>query len=134
MLRPNRCVVPFAATGLPESEKQAEQYVWLSQGTKNGRPRGIPLDSPARLAAIDMARTVVTAHDAHMGDPTHDLKHNLRRFDYVLAKFKLTARGLGVTAHGLRHEALIDEFVRQSGERRGANRYRDADRIHDRMV
>ncbi|RIX48214.1 MAG: hypothetical protein D3M94_04790 [Rhodocyclales bacterium GT-UBC] len=51
-----------------------------------------------------------------MGDPKNDLERNLRRFDYVLAKFGITERTLGVTAHGLRHEALIDEFVARSGQ------------------
>lgn len=115
MLRPHLCVLPFAATGLPEEEKQADDYVWISQGAKSGRPRGIPLNTAERIAAIDFAQTVATSLDAHMGDPKHDLKHNLRRFTYVLAKFKLTGRGLGVTAHGLRHEALIDEFVLHTG-------------------
>ena len=50
-----------------------------------------------------------------MGDPQHDLKHNLYRFGYVLGKFGITSRALGVTAHGLRHEALIEEFVVRTG-------------------
>ena len=33
-----------------------------------------------------------------------------------MAKFGITQRKLGVTAHGLRHEALIDEFVAQTGQ------------------
>ena len=115
MLRPHQCVVPFATTGLPEEEKQADQYVWISQGAKNGRPRGIPLNSPERVAAIDFARTVAMGRDAHMGDPQYDLKHNLHRFGYVVAKFKITSKDLGVTAHGLRHEALIEEFVSRTG-------------------
>lgn len=115
MLRPHLCVLAFAATGLPQEEKQADEYVWINQGAKSGRPRGIPLNTAERIAAIDFARTVTAGLDAHMGDPKHDLKHNLRRFTYVLAKFKLTERGLGVTAHGLRHEALIDEFVSRTG-------------------
>jgi integrase len=51
-----------------------------------------------------------------MGDPRHDLEHNLYRFGYVLGRFGITSRGLGVTAHGLRHEALIEEFVVRTGQ------------------
>ena len=51
-----------------------------------------------------------------MGDPHHDLKHDLYRFGYVLGKFGITSRRLGVTAHGLRHEALIEEFVVRTGQ------------------
>lgn len=116
MLRPNGCIVPFESTGLPESEKQADRYVWIRQGAKNGRQRFVPLTTPQRVAAIEYAQSVVVDREAHMGDPSNDLKRNLRRFDYVLGKFGITARELGITAHGLRHEALIDEFVACSGQ------------------
>lgn len=116
MLRPNECIVPFESTGLAESEKQANRYVWIRQGAKNGRQRFVPLSTPQRVAAIEYAQSVVVGLDAHMGDPTNDLKRNLRRFDYVLQKFGITAREMGITAHGLRHEALIEEFVAVSGQ------------------
>jgi len=116
MLRPNACIVPFESTGLPETEKQADRYVWVRQGAKNGRQRFVPLNTPQRVAAIEYAQSVVVGPDAHMGNPNQDLRKNLRRFDYVLEKFGVTARELGVTAHGLRHEALIDEFVARSGQ------------------
>lgn len=115
MLRPHLRVMPFKATGLPEEEQQAGWYVWISQGAKNGRARGIPLNTPQRLAAIEFAQDVVSGLDSHMGDPKHDLRHNLQRFSYVLSRFKLTAKEFGVTGHGLRHEALIDEFAAVTG-------------------
>lgn len=116
MLRPNACIVPFESTGLDESEKQADRYIWIRQGAKNGRQRFVPLNTPQRVAAIAYAQSVAVGPDAHMGDPNHDLKRNLRRFDYVLEKFGITGRELGVTAHGLRHQALIEEFVVRSGQ------------------
>jgi integrase len=116
MLRPNACIVPFEATGLPAAEKQADQYVWIRQGAKNGRQRFVPLNTPQRIASIELAQAVAARPDAHMGDPRHDLEHNLYRFGYVLGKFGITNRGLGVTAHGLRHEALIEEFVVRTGQ------------------
>ncbi len=33
------------------------------------------------------------------------------RFGYVPRKFGITSKGLGITAHGLRHEALIEEYI-----------------------
>jgi hypothetical protein len=50
-----------------------------------------------------------------MGNPGNALKQNLRRFDYLLDKFAITFRQLGVTAHGLRHEALIQHFEALTG-------------------
>ena len=38
------------------------------------------------------------------------------RFGYVLRKFGITSQGLGITAHGLRHEALIEEYIAITGQ------------------
>ena len=114
LFRPFESVVGFADTGLPPQEESADRYVWIKG--KGGRQRYVPLDSSARVAAVEFAQSVATSRDAHMGDPANDLKKNLRRFDYVLAKFGLTFRQLGVTAHGLRHETLIDHFQKLTGE------------------
>ena len=128
----NACIVPFESTGLPENEKQADEYVWIRQGAKSGRQRFVPLNTSARIAAIEYAQTVAMEPEAHLGDPANELKKNLRRFDYVLVKFGITTRKLGVTAHGLRHEALIDEFVARTGQqppvRAGANMSAEVER------
>ena len=50
----------------------------------------------------------------------------------MLEKFGITTRKLGVTAHGLRHEALIDEFMARTGQpppvRGGANMSAEVER------
>ncbi|WP_363318703.1 phage integrase N-terminal domain-containing protein [Rhodoferax sp.] len=112
--RPFEHVLPFRETGLPIDSKAADRYVRIKG--KGGRVRFIPLDSPARLAAVDLAQGLVCNRDAYLGDPANDLKQNLRRFDYVLEKFGITFRELGVTAHGLRHEVLIQFFGDQTGQ------------------
>ena len=113
LFRPYENVVAFADTGLPHEQRAADRYVWVKG--KGGRIRHIPLDRPARADALAFAQQVVSSRDAHMGDPANDLKKNLRRFDYVLEKFGITFKQLGVTAHGLRHEALIDHFESLTG-------------------
>lgn len=115
MMRPHACVVPFEATGLPVELQEAERYVRIKAGAKGGRERFIALSTPERRAALAHARHVAVGHDAHMGHPDGDLKQNLRRFHYVVGKFGITAKGLGITAHGLRHEALIDHFESIAG-------------------
>jgi hypothetical protein len=47
---------------------------------------------------------------------TRDLKQNMVRFGYVLRTFGITSKGLGITAHGLRHEALIEEYIAITGQ------------------
>ena len=82
---------------------------------KGGRVRWIPVDSAERHQALRLARQMVVHADAPLGDPAHDLRHNLRRFDYVLKKFGVTHAGLGVTAHGLRHQVLIEHYTALTG-------------------
>lgn len=115
MFRPHQCVVPFEATGLPAEERQADDYVRIKEGAKGGRLRFVPLDTPQRLAALALARAVAEGEDAHMGNPRHSLKKNLRRYDYVMAKFGVTAAMLGATGHGLRHEVMIDLYTAETG-------------------
>jgi len=113
MFRPFEHVVPFEQTGLPAEQRKADEYVWTKG--KGGRVRWVAVVTEKQRAAVALARSLATSRDAHMGDPANDLKKNLRRFDYVLAKFGITFAQLGVTAHGLRHETLIDHFQALTG-------------------
>jgi site-specific recombinase XerC len=111
--RPFEHVVPFADTGLPPENKAADRYVRIKG--KGGRVRWLPLDSAARTAAVAFAQDQASSRDAHMGDPTRDLKRNLRRFDYVMEKFGITLRERGATGHGLRHEVLMETYTGLTG-------------------
>ena len=116
MFRPHVCVVAFEATGLPLHKRKADLYARIKGGSKGGRERFVALDTPERVAAIEHARTVASARDGHMGHPSHKLEQALRRFNYVLEKFGVTQKALGVTAHGLRHEVLINQFESLTGQ------------------
>lgn len=116
MFRPHQCIVPFEATGLPLHKRKADRYARIKSGSKGGRERFVALDTPQRLAAIAYAQTVAATVDAHMGHPSHDLKQAMRRFDYVMEKFGITKKLLGVTAHGLRHEVLIERYETLTGQ------------------
>jgi hypothetical protein len=37
-------MVNFADTGLPLAEKQGEEYMWIRQGAKGGRPLFVPMN------------------------------------------------------------------------------------------
>jgi site-specific recombinase XerC len=116
MFRPYCCVVPFEATGLDLNERQAEEYVSIKAGAKGGRQRFIALNTPERIEALKYAQVVAgEVEDAHMGQPGFSLLQNLYRFDYVMKKFGATHKQLGVSVHGLRHEAMIDHYQQQAG-------------------
>lgn len=115
MFRPYLCVVSFEATGLPLHKRKADRYARIKAGSKGGRERFVALDSAERIAAIEHAQTVVANSDGHMWHPSHSLEQALRRFNYVLEKFGVTRKALGVTAHGLRHQVLIDRFETMTG-------------------
>ena len=53
---------------------------------------------------------------AHTGALDRDLKQNIVRFGHVLRKFGITSKGLGITVHGLRHEALGEEYIVITGQ------------------
>ena len=67
-----------------------------------------------------------------MGDPLGSLKQNMDHFGNVMKKFGITKAKLGVTSHGLRHEALINQYEKLTGEappvRGGAPLPREIDR------
>ena len=53
--------------------------------------------------------------DSDPREDAHSLEQALRRFNYVLEKFGVTQKNLGVTAHGLRHQALIEKYEELTG-------------------
>lgn len=114
MFNPHTSVIPFTSTGLPCTTKKADLYASILRGSKGGRQRFIPLDTPERLAAVENAKTVVRGN-GDLTRPGMSLKQSLQRFSNVMKKFGLVRSVLGVTAHGLRHEVLLDEFERQAG-------------------
>jgi len=111
MLRPHLAVVPATATSL---SPRAEWYVEVVRGTKGGRCRFVPIDSDAKLKALDRAQRLV-GEGAHLGNPRLDLKAGKAHFYRVMARFGITNRDLGVTPHGLRHQYANDRYESFSG-------------------
>jgi len=112
-VRPFEHVQPFERTGLAPEQQESESCLWVKG--KGGRVRWIPITSSEQQEALTFARTVVHSQASPIGNPARDLRGNLRRLDYALARFGLTRAALGVTAHGLRHQALNDAYEAQTG-------------------
>lgn len=80
------------------------------RGTKGGRARVVPIDTDAKRTALELARRVAVSDAGHLGDPRRSLVQNRTRFYTVLARFGVTKRQLGITAHGLRHQYANDRY------------------------
>ena len=109
-----------------------ETYLELKRGTKGGRVRFVPIDTPEKRAALEEAKQLVKSETGHLGDPTKSLRQNMRRFKHVCDKFGITKAKLGVTLHGLRHQYAADRYEKFSGTpapvRSGAPVAREVDR------
>lgn len=113
MLQPR--LAERSATGALAIGGAPGEWLEVARGTKGGRPRLVPIDSPAKRAALDAARTLVTSDAQPLADPARTLKQNLDRLHNVLKKFGVTRRALGVTAHGLRHGYAAERYEALAG-------------------
>ena len=91
--------------------------VHVKDGTKGGRNRNVDLrfmpDAAQRALVLENAKKFVLktqGKDGFLGNPNLSLKQNIKRFENVMARAGVTARGLGVTSHGLRHGVAQDAF------------------------
>ena len=91
-------------------------YLVITDGTKGGRARVVPLDTPEKRELLEQCKKMVGhAKNAFMGDPEHTLLQNKNRFYYVMKKFGITKDQCGVTAHGLRHEYVNGRYEELAG-------------------
>lgn len=90
-------------------------YIEVVDGTKGGRPRVVMIRTEAQRRVLEEAKAFVKGVNGHVGSPSRDLKSAIRRFGYVLGKCGVTKAGLGITAHGLRHETLCNLFEDLAG-------------------
>jgi site-specific recombinase XerC len=87
----------------------------VRDGTKGGRERVVPIETDEQRAVLAQAKIQAPRANDHIGYPDLNLEQSLRRVNYVFEKFGLTKRGLGVTAHGLRHEHLNNLYEAITG-------------------
>jgi integrase len=114
MLRPHVDIVTAEPAG--KVADAVGHYVKLTRGTKGGRLRHVPVDTPARADAVARARRVAQRDDDSISDPRYTLVQAIRHLRYVMERFGVTKRDLGVTPHGLRHQYAADEYRNGTGE------------------
>jgi hypothetical protein len=93
-------------------------YLWR---TKGGKPRPIafsedPVRAKEQRAALDEAIELASKHPkGHLAVPGKTLGQMRNHYYYVMDKFGITRKQLGVVPHGLRHDYLCTEFTEVSG-------------------
>lgn len=92
-----------------------ERFVRVHRGTKGGRQRDIPLRTPEQAELMERLLRIVP-EDRFVAAPGRTAVQNANRFYNVMKRFGITKAGLGVTAHGLRHQYANDRYEELAGE------------------
>ena len=88
----------------------------VKRGTKGGRVRWVPIDTPEKRAALEKAKRLVRHKRAHLGVPGRSLAWTRRHYYTVCARVGLTRKELGVTPYGARHQYAGDRYEQCAGE------------------
>jgi integrase len=76
----------------------------VSDGTKGGRPRLVPLRDQQQRCVLDHLKRCVKHKNQSLADPVLTLKQAMTRYYSVMRAAQINRKGLGVTSHGLRKE------------------------------
>lgn len=90
-------------------------YLALTVGTKGGRDRVVPIDTPQKRELIDKAKTFAASKLASTSDPTKTLAQVKNHYYHVLRSCGIT-RAEGLTSHGLRHGYANDRYEQITGQ------------------
>jgi site-specific recombinase XerC len=91
-------------------------YIVVTEGTKGGRDRVLAVTTDAQRQLLDYCKLRCASATAHLGRPGKTLLQEMHHFEYIMAKFGITRKVLGVTSHGLRHQYLNDRYEEISGK------------------
>lgn len=102
----------------PAKAIRNEHEIWISDGTKGGRPRAVPIEHDSQREALRRMKELAELNpkgivQAQRGDSLRQAKAHMR---YILTKVGITKKGLGVTPHGLRHGYACRTFKQLTGE------------------
>lgn len=91
--------------------------LFVTDGTKGGRDRVVPIDNDVKRRTLDLAKTMVgPAINAHLGGSRNrTLEQALKRYDNVLYGCGVTHSVLKVSGHGLRHEYMNNRYEEITG-------------------
>ena len=114
--RPHGCVIDRLNANPPDAAPfpGVQQFVRIANGTKGGRPRDVPLITDAQRDLL--ARCCAQVEPGmYVGYPGMSPLAAQSRFYYVVRKFGISKRELGIVVHGLRHEHINDRYEEDAG-------------------
>lgn len=112
-------------------EADGRGYLMVNLGTKGGRDRVVPVDTPEKVRMVEVAKTYADGPLTSTSDQEMTLAQWKNHYYHVLRSCGITRKN-GLTSHGLRHGYANDRYREITGEaspvRGGGTPDRDADR------
>ena len=102
-------------------EADCGTHLNVVEGTKGGKPRSVafssaPTKAQQQRAVLARAQQLAAHHPRGiLAIPGLRLQQSRNHVSYVLRKFAITRKGLGITQHGLRHQFGCDLFTELTG-------------------
>lgn len=99
------------------ADRGTELYV--SDGTKGGRARFVPITSEHQREIVDKCKLLAAGNRRGIVSPRPEgkLAANIKHFYYLCAKIGITKKDLGITAHGLRHTYVNRRYEQLTGQK-----------------
>lgn len=89
-------------------------FLAVTVGTKGGRDRVVPIDTPQKRALLEKAKSFAASKLASTSDPNKTLAQVKNHYYAVLRSCGIT-RANGITGHGLRHGYANDRYEQIAG-------------------
>jgi integrase len=126
-------MTPVLPSGAFHVECGEATYLAVNLGTKGGRDRVVPIDTPQKRELIDRAKTFAATKLASISDPTRTLAQVKNHF-YEVVRSCGIKRSEGITSHGLRHGMANDRYAEETGSSSPVRGGGPVDRATDRAA
>ncbi len=90
-------------------------FVLVREGTKGDRSRVVPIENDVQRDVIHRAKLLSDKKTGFLGERGDTYQQKRRRFYYVMEKLGITLKDSDITAHGLRHQYMLESFKRLTG-------------------
>lgn len=91
------------------------EFIWVREGTKGDRPRVVPIENDVQRDVLERAKLVSDGKSGFLCKRGQSYEQRHRRFYTVMESLGITLSKEGVSAHGLRHQYMLEAFKRRLG-------------------